>query len=145
MDEYVIGQERAKKTLSVAVYNHYTRVQANIVRTEATRKRIEASQQVSSTPPADELGHPFHHHEQEEEQSSVIMERADQQEQQDLLSSSSSSSTTVARPAIEGDEDTDTTLLEKSNVLLIGPTGSGNIFSARENDGIRSFCSEEHP
>jgi ATP-dependent Clp protease ATP-binding subunit ClpX len=27
LDEYVIGQERAKKTLSVAVYNHYKRLQ----------------------------------------------------------------------------------------------------------------------
>ncbi|MEE8106529.1 MAG: ATP-dependent Clp protease ATP-binding subunit ClpX [Planctomycetota bacterium] len=27
LDEYVIGQERAKKTLAVAVYNHYRRVQ----------------------------------------------------------------------------------------------------------------------
>src|SRR5215472_5613192 len=26
LDEYVIGQERAKKILSVAVYNHYKRV-----------------------------------------------------------------------------------------------------------------------
>ncbi|MDR1513731.1 MAG: AAA family ATPase, partial [Propionibacteriaceae bacterium] len=28
LDEYVIGQERAKRTLAVAVYNHYKRVQA---------------------------------------------------------------------------------------------------------------------
>ncbi len=28
LDEYIIGQEAAKKTLSVAVYNHYKRVQA---------------------------------------------------------------------------------------------------------------------
>src|SRR5215475_8588099 len=27
LDEYVIGQDRAKKTLSVAVYNHYKRLQ----------------------------------------------------------------------------------------------------------------------
>ena len=26
LDEYVIGQERAKKILSVAVYNHYKRI-----------------------------------------------------------------------------------------------------------------------
>ena len=26
LDEYVVGQERAKKVLSVAVYNHYKRV-----------------------------------------------------------------------------------------------------------------------
>lgn len=30
LDEYVIRQERAKKILSVAVYNHYKRLQANI-------------------------------------------------------------------------------------------------------------------
>lgn len=29
LDEYVIGQERAKKILSVAVYNHYKRIQSN--------------------------------------------------------------------------------------------------------------------
>jgi ATP-dependent Clp protease ATP-binding subunit ClpX len=31
LDEYVIGQERAKKTLSVAVYNHYKRIFKNTV------------------------------------------------------------------------------------------------------------------
>ncbi|KAG1780262.1 P-loop containing nucleoside triphosphate hydrolase protein [Suillus placidus] len=30
LDEYVIGQEIAKKVLSVAVFNHYTRVRANL-------------------------------------------------------------------------------------------------------------------
>ncbi len=34
LDEYVIGQERAKKTLAVAVYNHYKRLQ-----TRGTRSR----------------------------------------------------------------------------------------------------------
>ena len=29
LDEYVIGQEKAKKILSVAVYNHYKRVKSN--------------------------------------------------------------------------------------------------------------------
>ena len=31
LDEYVIGQDRAKKSLSVAVYNHYKRVNSNMV------------------------------------------------------------------------------------------------------------------
>lgn len=31
LDEYVIGQEEAKKTLAVAVYNHYKRLQTNSV------------------------------------------------------------------------------------------------------------------
>ena len=31
LDQYVIGQDRAKKVLSVAVYNHYKRVQHNLI------------------------------------------------------------------------------------------------------------------
>ena len=31
LDDYVIKQEKAKKTLSVAVYNHYKRINANLV------------------------------------------------------------------------------------------------------------------
>src|SRR5687767_11442548 len=38
LDEYVIGQERAKKTLSVAVYNHYKRLQT---RTASSRPKEE--------------------------------------------------------------------------------------------------------
>ena len=30
LDEYVVGQERAKKVISVAVYNHYKRIAANL-------------------------------------------------------------------------------------------------------------------
>ena len=30
LDEYVIGQDRAKKILSVAVYNHYKRIRSNV-------------------------------------------------------------------------------------------------------------------
>ncbi len=34
MDEYVIGQEKAKRILAVSVHNHYKRVEANIVSKE---------------------------------------------------------------------------------------------------------------
>ncbi|HEY3292965.1 MAG TPA: ATP-dependent Clp protease ATP-binding subunit ClpX [Candidatus Nanopelagicaceae bacterium] len=36
LDQYVIGQERAKKSLSVAVYNHYKRVQSGDTKREDT-------------------------------------------------------------------------------------------------------------
>ena len=39
LDDYVIGQERAKKVLSVAVYNHYKRLQARS--TSGTRAKDE--------------------------------------------------------------------------------------------------------
>jgi len=33
LDEYVIGQDEAKRALSVAVFNHYHRVRANLQQT----------------------------------------------------------------------------------------------------------------
>lgn len=48
LDQYVVGQDRAKKILSVAVYNHYQRVQEVVRRNEeqaevaAKRQRREA-------------------------------------------------------------------------------------------------------
>ncbi len=71
LDDFVIGQEHAKKVLSVAVYNHYRRVQ----------QRMEE----------EEHGSPFH--------------RAAQK-----------------FPDVE---------IEKSNVLLLGPTGCGKTLLAR--------------
>ena len=41
LDEYVIGQERAKKVLSVAVYNHYKRVELNNVPTNRNSSEVE--------------------------------------------------------------------------------------------------------
>ncbi len=39
LDEYVIGQERAKKILSVAVYNHYKKIQSNAVNRDVELKK----------------------------------------------------------------------------------------------------------
>ena len=38
LDQFVVGQEKAKRALSVAVYNHYQRVQ------EAQRREEEAAE-----------------------------------------------------------------------------------------------------
>ena len=42
LDEYVIGQEKAKKILAVAVYNHYSRVNENL-RQQQMQEAIAAS------------------------------------------------------------------------------------------------------
>lgn len=48
LDEYVIGQERAKKVMAVAVYNHYKRVYAESLRTAAEKKaQDEAAEEIS--------------------------------------------------------------------------------------------------
>ncbi|CAL9242887.1 unnamed protein product [Arabidopsis halleri] len=74
LDEFVIGQEKAKKVLSVAVYNHYKRIY------HASRKKGSAS-----------------------ESNNIDME----------------------------DDNIDHVELDKSNVLLLGPTGSGKTLLAK--------------
>ncbi|KAJ1985721.1 ATP-binding protein [Dimargaris cristalligena] len=49
LDEYIIGQERAKKTLAVAVFNHYNRVRANTTQSSSPTLPHDAS-----------AGHPPH-------------------------------------------------------------------------------------
>lgn len=71
LDEYVIGQDHAKKVLSVAVYNHYKRLQPNTGAPSAHDNRPPISPELH---------------------------------------------------AVE---------IEKSNILLMGPTGSGKTFLAR--------------
>lgn len=43
LDEYIIGQEKAKKTISVAVYNHYKRIRAKQQKEGQTTPSIEFS------------------------------------------------------------------------------------------------------
>ncbi|XP_010442896.1 PREDICTED: CLP protease regulatory subunit CLPX1, mitochondrial isoform X1 [Camelina sativa] len=74
LNKFVIGQERAKKVLAVAVYNHYKRIYH-----ESAQKR-----------------------------------------------STGETESTAAKPA-----DDDMVELEKSNILLMGPTGSGKTLLAK--------------
>lgn len=86
LDQYVIGQERAKKVLSVAVYNHYKRVFG--VRAGGETARDEKAQEGADS------------HAVEESELDAL----------DAL---------------------DEVELAKSNVLLIGPTGSGKTLLAQ--------------
>jgi ATP-dependent Clp protease ATP-binding subunit ClpX len=76
LDEYVVGQQRAKKVLSVAVYNHYNRLRHNV-----GRPGVAGAPGASSGP--------------------------------------------------KGTSNFSDVEIEKSNVLLVGPTGSGKTLLAR--------------
>ena len=43
LDQYVIGQDRAKKILSVAVYNHYKRILSNVIEEDGNSVELEKS------------------------------------------------------------------------------------------------------
>ncbi|MCD8013766.1 MAG: ATP-dependent Clp protease ATP-binding subunit ClpX [Lachnospiraceae bacterium] len=81
LDEYVVGQEHAKKVISVAVYNHYKRI-ADYEKREKAREKTDEEGNVLTG-------------ESLEERSTVLFDDVD---------------------------------IEKSNMLLLGPTGCGKTY-----------------
>lgn len=80
LDQYVVGQQMAKRTLAVAVYNHY--------------KRIQAQEKLNATKSAKKLR-------------------------------------TGSKSGVLGNEEEEPVELGKSNILLIGPTGTGKTYLAQ--------------
>jgi len=87
LDEYIVGQDDAKRVLAVAVYNHYKRVNHNLGIIKANREADELK-----------LGKP---------------------------ATAGKNKTEITQPITADIE------LEKSNVLMIGPTGCGKTLLAR--------------
>jgi ATP-dependent Clp protease ATP-binding subunit ClpX len=92
LDEHVIGQDRAKRTLSVAVYNHYKRVSAAAAAGTAAGTPANAPMAGHEAPAGP---HP-----------------------------------TPLAPG-NGPGATDAVEIEKSNILLLGPTGCGKTLLAK--------------
>ncbi|KAJ6510080.1 P-loop containing nucleoside triphosphate hydrolase protein [Mycena vitilis] len=99
LDQFVVGQETAKKVLSVAVFNHYQRVQNNLA-------ALEAREAAYMHGPDEELVH-----------SGVSTAQI-----RPLRKPLSARSHLPPPP---------TQLFDKSNVLIIGPTGSGKTLLVR--------------
>ena len=89
LDKYIVGQDNAKKVLSVAVYNHYKRINHLLAPKKKKRKKLSFTEDVD---PALQPEMP------------VLPEVLD---------------------------DYDEIEIEKSNILLLGPTGSGKTLLAR--------------
>ena len=85
LDKYIVGQDNAKKVLSVAVYNHYKRINALTHPARKRRRKLSFTEGVDPSEPEVREKEPL-------------------------------------------DDDIE---IEKSNILLLGPTGSGKTLLAR--------------
>ncbi|KAG0169485.1 ubiquitin-specific protease doa4 [Apophysomyces sp. BC1015] len=112
LDEHVVGQERAKKILSVSVYNHYARIQSNLTQHEDTTTKDLVVPQLESRVPS-EYGSGESH------TSSLEPTWLNYPHHED--------SALEKMPTPHREQ----TVLDKSNVLLVGPTGCGKTLLAK--------------
>ncbi|KAJ6011448.1 hypothetical protein N7451_002860 [Penicillium sp. IBT 35674x] len=112
LDQYVVGQDRAKKVLSVAVYNHYQRVQ------ELARREEEAEEILAKRQRKEALeSHPL-----EDEYPG----------QPRTVGLPSTPKSRQATPLDQAElTDTSPLQLDKSNILLLGPSGVGKTLMAK--------------
>jgi ATP-dependent Clp protease ATP-binding subunit ClpX len=122
LDEHIIGQLEAKKVLAVAVYNHYKRINHQIL-----QKQAQAALAVPATTEADA--------------ASSAASSASEALAAPLPSEEATAAAVAEAPVAEVTEPASVTLppaslisgveIQKSNILLIGPTGSGKTLLAQ--------------
>ncbi|PGH18838.1 ATP-dependent Clp protease, ATP-binding subunit ClpX [Helicocarpus griseus UAMH5409] len=109
LDQFVVGQDRAKKVLSVAVYNHYQRVQElqrreeeeeELMAQQARRESVEGHPVESEFPGQHRTIHPQSYNDDMKRSGPLPV-------------------------------DSSPLTLEKSNILLLGPSGVGKTLMAK--------------
>ncbi|KAJ1531699.1 hypothetical protein ONE63_000366 [Megalurothrips usitatus] len=123
LDKHVVGQEHAKKVLSVAVYNHYKRIYNNI---PAGSQRPDAAV-MEQAPHQNALNHRDLLHVTGMGSSSFGM--GFQQSQESEPKKSQPGGINSGSDIL--DSNSHDLRLEKSNILLLGPTGSGKTLLAQ--------------
>ncbi|TRY85864.1 hypothetical protein DNTS_011894 [Danionella cerebrum] len=129
LDKYVVGQSYAKKVLSVAVYNHYKRIYNNIP--VAGRQPAEVEKPSSLSPRELEL-----RRREDEYRFTKLLQIAGISPHGNALGASVQQQTNQqAAHDKRGGDVLDSThadiKLEKSNIVLLGPTGSGKTLLAQ--------------
>jgi len=121
MDSFVVGQDHAKKVLSVAVYNHYRRIRSARPAAQAFSSEGRAGH---SLPPSGEG---------EGASGSATDEIPDGASDAPGLGLPPGPGSRGALPGggLGGGEEAEEVELEKSNILLLGPTGSGKTLLAK--------------
>ncbi|MCJ8735885.1 hypothetical protein PDJAM_G00252640 [Pangasius djambal] len=129
LDNYVVGQSYAKKVLSVAVYNHYKRIYNNLPASGGQQAGTE--KQISLTPQELEI----RRREDEYRFTRLLQITGISPHGNALGASVQQRATQQAAPEKRGAEVLDSThtniRLEKSNIVLLGPTGSGKTLLAQ--------------
>lgn len=127
LDRYVVGQEYAKKVLSVAVYNHYKRIYHNLPTTTGNASTQNKPEAPVGTP----SGHQYPHTFSPRDMLQIAVTGPLGPSGTGQQSSQTSSTTEEPRKSDILDAGSHAIMLEKSNILMLGPTGSGKTLLAQ--------------
>jgi ATP-dependent Clp protease ATP-binding subunit ClpX len=143
LDDFVIGQERAKKVLSTAVYNHYQRIQ-ELQRQEDEHNELaaqKARREMGPRHPVEGTSNPHRDHLHDNdppvshiERVLIIDSESDEFPGQQTTARSqppSRQDRRLGQTLPNLDEQSNPLHLEKSNVLLLGPSGVGKTLMAK--------------
>ncbi|XP_028411305.1 ATP-dependent Clp protease ATP-binding subunit clpX-like, mitochondrial [Dendronephthya gigantea] len=124
LNNYVIGQEQAKKVLSVAVYNHYKRLSVNVSDDSAQAQQNTPQRPAIIVSPAQPSNPPRE-----------LLQMAINMHHNSPLGANKVESTKQTAEDSRGSEALDSksekVKLDKSNILMLGPTGSGKTLLAQ--------------
>ncbi|KAH0542597.1 hypothetical protein FGG08_003005 [Glutinoglossum americanum] len=129
LDQFVVGQERAKKVLSVAVYNHYQRIQELKRRDE---EEEELLQQRARREMADR--HPVEGNKTSEKLRVYDLEPYIGGGHLGEYPGQKSTNATQAEPRLGASSiiiDRTPLTIEKSNIMMLGPSGVGKTLMAK--------------
>ncbi|KAI0445679.1 P-loop containing nucleoside triphosphate hydrolase protein [Xylaria telfairii] len=109
VDEYVVGQDRAKKTISSVIFNHYQNLRRRQYQEEQERKREEKLMRQARN---------FREHEPRPVEDDYSGHQAWERPEQNVIDLYIPEDTNHQTPI----------KIDKSNILLIGPTGVGKTY-----------------
>lgn len=134
LNQHVVGQELAKKVLSVAVYNHYKRIYHNIPTPTQSQQQTEP-QNRGDLLHISGIGHTMMSSHATEVPRAPINSNSSSSSNQSSSSGQSGGGGGNIHQQIFGsellDKKTHELKLEKSNLLMLGPTGSGKTLLAQ--------------
>ncbi|CAF0749349.1 unnamed protein product [Brachionus calyciflorus] len=119
LDKFIIGQKKAKKVISVAVYNHYKRIFNNM--SQQANKSQSSGQKESDSEMGFISNMFFSSHERFQQLKNQSQAQTEKQQQEENRLNRSQILYT----------DKHDLKLDKSNILMLGPTGSGKTLLAQ--------------